>query len=217
MTSIHTMVLALIAFICIIYICYTRQYYAYCAYAKMNGDYMVNEEVKELFSSLCSDVFKDYSGSGGNSIMRHSLDLIYSFIINPDLLLDDEKEYEKMKAFIKDAGYYSIRFEMKLLKIVHFAFYLVILYLFVIWFPRMIIDLVVYLLDKIFIIMFIVLILEAIFNLYLDLNIDVLKIIYKFTNFIPLNLVGGVLLNIIRDAGGLFFNRNLGNEFHHMH
>lgn len=205
MSLFKAVVLFTLSLLCLAYMCYTRQYYLYCAHSRMKNDYMVNNEIKELYTVLCNDVFRDYSD---HSVLKYSLDIVYSLIINLDL---SEQEYNGLKFFIKNTNYYNMKFELKALKIVHFAFYMLVLYIVIILLPRMLIDLLLYLFDKLLLIVFGVLIMEAVLNMYLDVNVDILRILQKLGNYFPLRLFGGALWNVINEMGKMVVHQDMGN------
>jgi hypothetical protein len=194
MSLLKIVAISMLLLFCVIYMIITKHYYIYCTYAKISSDYMVEEELKPMYFELCNDVFKDYSK---HSLMKYSLEFIYSMFVNINL---SEREYTMMKQFINTSSVYSMRIEMKTLKLVHITFYFLVLFIAIVCLPRILVELLFYLIDKVLVIFFVILIVEAVLNLYMDMNLDIMKLIKGLVNYIPINMIGGVLFKIFEYA-----------------
>jgi hypothetical protein len=184
--------------ICVIYIFFTRDYYKYCNYAK----HIINEdrekEKNDLFINFCNDVFKDYSK---HSILTFSFGIFYS-----DSPKINEREIIHFKNFLNDVNIYSLRTEFRILQIMHFVYYVLILYTVVVSLTRLLINLVYYFLDKLLVIIFLIMIVEGVVIIFLGLEIDLIKII-KFTiNYVPFNLLGGLIYGVMEYFAKIFNN-----------
>ncbi len=196
MSLIKTVLFITIFLISTAYIYYTKDYYEFCTFGRITGDYLLdNEDKNEFFKSMCEDVFKDYSK---HSIMKHSLFLFYSIISD---IKGDLNEHSRLKYEINRMNVYSMKIEFKTLKLFHLVFYLLTLYLLIMSIPRTLLDIVYYFLYKIPVIFFIFFLIEAILYIYLDINIDILKLFSICYNYIPFNTIVGFLYSFFEMTG----------------
>jgi len=157
---------------------------------------MVQDASKEFYVQICDDVFKEYSN---HSIMRYSLELVYSFIVN-----FSDKPDPNIQEFINTKSFHNMKYELKTLKFVHFIFYLAILYVFVIIGPKLFMNLFLYFVDKLLYLFFIVLIIEGVANLYMDLNIDIVSTTRNLFSFLPINFAGQFIIDLVKTFIGTF-------------
>ena len=190
MSIFKTLILILLVTFCIAYIFYTRNYYVYCNYAKKTNNYLVKEELTELYILLCESTFKDYSN---HTIMKYSLDILYSIFTSENF---SEFEKDRLSIFISTTNFSNMKYELKVLKSVHLVFYMMVLYALVIYLPKFLINLLLYIIDKLLFVLFLVLVSEAVLNLYMDLQIDLILVVKMIYSYLPLNWAGGWLLNI---------------------
>jgi hypothetical protein len=192
MSLIKNIFIAISLFICVIYIFITRDYYNYCQYATyFKNDNDVDLEKREIYLNFCNDVFKDYSK---HSILKFSFGFFY-----PDISKNvkiDERELLTYKIFLKEMNSYSVRMEFRILQIVHFIYYILILYTFFVSFARILLNIIMYLIDKILILLFFIMIVEGIIIMFLGLDLDIIKIIKLSINFLPFNFVGGIIFSV---------------------
>jgi hypothetical protein len=196
MSFYKTSLLILAMSFCIGYMFYTRQYFSYCQYAKSTGDYMVDDDKKEFYMQICEDAFKDYSN---HTIMKYSLELIYSFFV-----YNERSRDINLEKFIQTKSFANIKFELKTLKFIHFAFYLIVLYFLIICAPRLILDICLYFVDKLLFLFFIILLAEGVANLYMDVNIDVMGLTKKLYSFLPINFASGIFLDFLKGITEVF-------------
>ncbi len=190
MSIFNTLILILLVTFCISYIFYTRNYYVYCNYAKTTNDYLVKEENKELYILLCESTFKDYSH---HTIMKYSIDFLYSIFTSENF---SESERFRLSLFIFTNNFSNMKYELKVLKSVHLIFYMMVLYALVIYLPKFLISLLLFIIDKLLCVLFLVLVSEAVLNLYMDLRIDLIWVMKMIYGYLPLNWAGGWLYNI---------------------
>lgn len=183
MSVVKACLLLLAISLCIYYILSTRKYYTYCVNAKRYSNYMVEEDKKELYMSLCDNVFKNYSN---HTIMRYSIEIFYS------LFNSKEPSQEEIKAFILTKSFSKMNYDLKILKQVHFIFYLIVLYLLVVYLPKLLIKFIMFFVDKILYVFFIILIFESVLNIYMDFDVDILKILLFIYSYLPIYSIGEV-------------------------
>ncbi len=183
MSVVKLCLLSLIISLCIYYILSTRKYYTYCTNAKRYSNYMVEEDKQDLYMSLCNSVFKNYSN---HTIMRYSIEVFYS------IFYSQEPNLEEIKAYILSKRFSTMNYEMKILKQVHFIFYLIILYLLVIDLPKLLIKFIMFFVDKILLVFFIILIFESVLNIFMDFDVDIMKILLFIYSYLPINSIGEV-------------------------
>jgi hypothetical protein len=190
MSLLKSLIVALIVFLCVFYIFITRHYYIYCSYAKRMDNYLVKEELKEQYTLLCESAFKDYSH---HSIMKYSLDTLYYIFAKVDF---SEQESTRLTAYIANVNYYSMKLELKILKSIHLVFYMIVLYFLIVVLPKKLIDFILFIINKLLFVFFLILIGEAVLNLYMDLQVDLIWLIKFIYGYLPLNIIREWLFSI---------------------
>lgn len=158
----NILLLAFFVFL-IYYIIDTREYYKYCKYANMKNDYIIEKD-KKFLELLCKSTFKDFSQ---HSIMNFSINLIYSFIDTTNL---DESYRDRIGSLLNNTD--KMQRELYFLKIVHVAYCTFLLYYIVLKVPSILISIMQFLIEKFLFIIFCLLVIEIIINVFVDLNFD---------------------------------------------
>jgi hypothetical protein len=190
MSLLKSIIVGLTVFLCIFYIFSTRHYYTYCTYAKIIDNYLVKEEFKEQYLMLCESTFKNYSN---HSIMKYSIDILYYLFTKVEL---SPEENNRLKIYISNVNYYSMKLELKILKTVHLGLYSMILYFLIVVLPKKLIAIILFIINKLLFVIFLIFMAEAVLNLYMDINVDIIwlaKIIY---GYLPINTIGVWLMSI---------------------
>jgi hypothetical protein len=165
------------------YLLYTKQYYSYCKHAKNSDNYLVDTEIKELYLDLCTNIFKDFND---HSIMKYSLHSIYSLLGANSF---NEYQQEKMKKKLAVTNFSSLKIEFKFLQFVHFLFYCMVLYIFIIFIPKKMIDIIRFFFEHIVFIIFLIFVAEGVLYFYIDLKVDLLKWIKTVYDWLPIDFV----------------------------
>lgn len=174
------------------YLYITKSYHSYCKYAQKTNDYLVKDTSKELYKELCHGVFKDFNN---HSIMKYSLNSVYTIMGANSF---DDYQIMKMRKKLNTTNYSSLKAEFRTLQIVHLVFYFFILYLVVLWIPGIIINLLSFFMNKFMFLVFILLLVEGFANLYMDLNVDIFRIMRSGFNYLPTGFIFGSLKSIIK-------------------
>jgi len=203
MSLIKNIFIAISLFICVIYILITRDYYNYCQYTTyLNDDLDVDYEKREIYLNFCNSVFKDYSK---HSILKFSFGFFYPDYPKTNKI--EERELLTYRNFLKEMNSYRVRMDFRILQIVHFIYYILILYTFVVSFARILLNIIIYLIDKILILLFVIMIVEGIIIIFLGLDLDIIKIIKLSINFLPFNFVGGMIFSVFDYIANIFIIR----------
>ena len=162
----------------------TEIYYQYCKQSLETGDFLVDENL-ELYKKICNDHYKDYSH---HYLMNNTINIFYSFmqVTSIKLLNITNKKYMKQR-ISQDLA--SLEFNLKLHKFTHTALYILLIYFAIITLPNFFFELMIYVVNKILIIFFFTFTGEAIINYVLGLNIDLLMIFYKVSDYIHLDFL----------------------------
>ena len=179
--------------ICMSYMYISRDYYIYCTISKKENNYLIKNEI-EFYSQLCHGVFKDYSN---NLLMKYSIELFYSNIFDDQIELSPYERNEIQK-FADKLNPIETKNNLRILKFVHFIFYLLNLYMTVVQIPKILIDILLYFLDKLQYIFLIIFILEGILNAYFDYNFNLMGSIFKLFSYLPFNYFNGIIENFFK-------------------
>lgn len=170
--SSRMIILSLIFTVCIFYMTYTLSFYKYCEISsKEQVNYLESENGIDPYKNLCKEVYTDYSN---HTLLKQTINKLYEFVLTQNIL-----EKREIEISIKKMDVVTLRFMMKLLKIVHFSLYGCLLYLIIVILPDMLMRFIKYLLTKVLFVVFVVFILDALFKIYFDINIDVLRFFDK--------------------------------------
>lgn len=161
----------------------TEIYYQYCKTALETGDYLV-EENQEIFMKICKDHYKDYTN---HYLMNNSINIFYGFMemSSVKLLSLNSKKYMK-KRISQDVA--SLEFNLKLHKFTHTALYILVIYIGIVILPNLMFDFLVYLVNKILIILFVAFAIEALLNYILNYNIDMITVIKSSSDYVNLDI-----------------------------
>jgi hypothetical protein len=154
--------------ICMVYITYTKRNYTYCIYAAKYGDYMVSEHNIEEYKNTCKNILQ-YSD--------HSLiKLILTFFYEREPYEVSEEMRNNIQSWINTQNIYTLKMEIRIMKLCHILLYFLVLYVLLQLIPNLIFKIVIYFAQNIFQIIMIVLVIEAILNLYFGVSLDIAKI-----------------------------------------
>ena len=182
-----------VTLLCILYMQYTHVYFRYCDYSLKTENYLVSQDKVPLYSALCKEMYRDYSN---HTLLKTTINLFYDLFKENHI---DTREFEYM---INSIDYYSLKNYLKVLKLIHFFIYGIILYLLVLKFPIYFIKIVKYFLSKILLIVFFFVIIDAAAKIFLDIDIDFLQVFHPnfYSNskiYLTITSVFGFLKNII--------------------
>jgi hypothetical protein len=159
------------------YILYTLPYYRFCNYAKLKNDLII-VETKQIYSDLCNSTFKEYSN---HSIMKYSINSIYSLISKTEL---SNEEREDLANFVHNTPISKMRKDLYILKFVFLSFYLIMLYYLVLKLPRILINILLFFIDKLLVFIFFIRVVEVLLNMYMDINLDLIEVYKWLYNYI---------------------------------
>jgi hypothetical protein len=166
--SSRMIVLSLIFTVCIFYMTYTLSFYKYCELSTKEQD---SQNANDPYRILCNEVYTNYSN---HTLLKQTINNLYELVLSQTKL-----DKEEIETSIKKVDVVSLRFMMKLLKIVHFTLYGCLLYFLIVILPELLMKLIKYIVTKVLFIVFFVFILDALFKIYFDINIDVLRFFDK--------------------------------------
>jgi hypothetical protein len=159
------------------YILYIIPYFRFCNYAKLKNDFIIDER-KKVYSDLCNSTFKEYSN---HSIIKYSINTIYSLISKTEL---SDEEREDLANFVQTTPINKMKKELYILKFVFLSFYLMILYYLVLILPRILINILLFFLDKLLVFIFFIRVVEVLLNMYMDINLDLMEVYDWLYNYI---------------------------------
>ena len=160
-----TLFILILFFISILYIRITSNNYFYCSNILININYERNSH-----TYLCEEVINQ---AENYFLLKKALKIIYA-----TTNFDDFDNYSKINKN-------SFFIEMKTLKYIHILLYFILLYCFLIVFPKLFMRIIIYLITNCLFLFFIFLIFEALLNLILGSDFSISNSI----NFIFKNLI----------------------------
>ena len=167
---VNILIVASLIIICSFYMQYTYVYYSYCEYSQRTGKYLnlKLEESVEIYTELCKDMYRDYSK---HTLLKRIINIFYEF------LKTDKVDIKDLERIIKEIDYDKLKNLMKILKIIHLLLYGVATYVLLVKFPIYFIKLTKFVLKKILLILFIILLMDAGSKILFNIDIDILQIL----------------------------------------
>jgi hypothetical protein len=178
-------------------------YYSYCKIAKFKSNIFEKNEHSKDLKNLCDDIFKDFSE---HPFLRFSFGLIYN-IIKPENSFENLSEERAINIIddIEAKHFGTLKFNLRIFKFLNFIFYAINLYIILIILPELITKIIIFILNKCLIIIFIFFLIEGYFNFYTKYEINSIKTVNTFSNYIPMKIIGMIMEKIT-----LFINYTRG-------
>jgi hypothetical protein len=164
--------------ICVFYISYTKRNYVYCLYASRYDDYMVSEANRVEYKNICKNILQ-YSD--------HSLiKVILTFFYEKEPFEISETSRMELQSWVNTQNIYTLKMEIRIMKLCHILLYFLVLYILLQVIPNLVFKVFIYFAQNIFQILMIVLIVEAVLNLYFGISLDIMKFIMLVKSFLDL-------------------------------
>ncbi len=177
----------LLSAFCIVYLKINENFYQICKIAELNEKTFDNlfahdvevDQIKkaEKIKALCKDFYVDYSN---HTLMKNTLGKLDELIYNQNYHSED-LEYNSI--FIKTLNPNSTKLSLLLMKFVHIILYALIMYLIVITFPNLTVQIVTFVFNKLLLIVFLIIIVEAVLTFYTPFSLDIFGFFSKDKNF----------------------------------
>jgi hypothetical protein len=133
----------------------------------MYNDYLIKQDNIEEYRNLCQKILQ-YSD--------HSLiKLILTFFYEKATYEMSSEQKQILTNWINSQNVYSLKLEIQIIKFCHILLYILILYVLLQVIPPLIFNMLLYIAQNMFFIIFIALIIEAVLNLYLGIRLDMTK------------------------------------------
>ena len=151
----ETLIFLIILIISVVYLKSTQNIFSYCL--NKNKITFRNDSLEEACDYL---KYIDHSG------MKYLLYIIY-----------EDLSENNLKDWIMKNNIYTVRNTLKIIKFMHLLLYIMSIYLLFRLLPNKILQILIYLANKVSFVVFIILSLDAIIYVYYDIQIDILYII----------------------------------------
>jgi hypothetical protein len=152
----------------VLYLIYSKKYYVYCVYASQTRNYMVEGDKMMYYVEACGDMFKYRE----HSILQYFVNVLYDNVTELD-----EDIVNSLAEWIKTQGPLSFKLELQITKFLHMTIYFLLLYIVLIKLPNILMNILIAIANYIFYIILLTLLADGVLSIYLDINIDPLRLI----------------------------------------
>ncbi len=144
------------------------------------------EKFSTLYS-ICNDHYTDYSK---HTLTNYTLNMMINALYKGKLNLEYDEDVRKFKDEFENTSMKGFKFNLYVIKVIHFFIYITILYFLVVEFTDCLINMIFGVLNKILIIIFIIFVIDGGIKLFLNMNIDSVNMFehYNSVIFTPIKL-----------------------------